>query len=499
MTNCISISNLRNIKSLEFTIPQQGAWLLTAGNGAGKTSLLACLRRIGQANAFPVHFPASAESENLDDFTAAAITYRLGDKEVEYAYRGARWAPRPRANSGLLSAFGYPEVIYIGANADRITPRPEDFTVRRVKSAPSALIDAANKIFETKKFDNLKIINLSRGGGNQAFLLKVADSPAKYHSEKNFSLGELCILKLIEEIRDCKNQSLILIDELEMALHPRAQVQLYRYLEGAAKVKNLTIIFSTHSVSLLKTVPRSQIIFLDKDDKGTVTTVQGCFPAFAVGNITLGEERAPDVVLYVEDEVAKTVLESLVQLSLRTKFSSINLFPDVRVIPIGDFKAVVQFLHHHRAMMPERTRSFAILDRDVKEETLVHWRSSNDHKHLGLFEKLKHQIDYLPWTPEVGILNFLRNRQHAESMIREDLGRPAFVINQIAISSADSKNGKPLRDAAKKIVTEISENISSIMGLTPDEGKRRICQIFSRDEYSRCEAQILGLLLPKLS
>jgi recombinational DNA repair ATPase RecF len=102
MSGTIKISNLRNVGSMEFELPSQGVWLLTAENGGGKTSLLACLRRIGYRNAFPVHFPVSVESTNLDDYNGASVTYVLDEEEVEYAYRGERWAPRPRKNSQLL-------------------------------------------------------------------------------------------------------------------------------------------------------------------------------------------------------------------------------------------------------------------------------------------------------------------------------------------------------------------------------------------------------------
>jgi hypothetical protein len=485
---------------MQFDLPPQGVWLLTAANGAGKTSLLACLRRIGYANAFPVHFPASAESQNLDDFSNASITYSIDDDKVEYAYRGERWAPRPRKNSNLLERYGYPQVIYLGANADRITPRPEDFAPRRVRTAPPTLVTAANRIFETEKFDELKVINLTSGAGNQAFLMKVSDNPAKYHSEKNFSLGELCILKLIEGIMGCPNHSLILIDELEMALHPRAQVQLYRYLDEVAAQKRLTVIFSTHSVSLLKTVPRAKIIFLDKDDRGDVSVVRGCFPTYAIGNITLGEEKAPDTVLYVEDEVAKAIIEPLVKLALQNKFAENSLFPDVRVVPIGGFDAVVQFLTQHGVLMPAGTRAFAMLDNDVKVETVAQWTTAGNHKRLAEFQTIGDNIDYLPWTPEVGMLLFLRDkRQQAERMVREELGRPTFCLNTQILESSNGLTGSDLRKAAKKIIAKIADDVSNLVGRDRDYAIRMLCQLFAKEQFQSNRADILRLILPKVS
>jgi len=484
---------------MSFDIPEQGVWLLTAGNGAGKTSLLACLRRIGNSQAFATHFPASFESENLDDFSGASITYTIQNEEVEYAYRGARWAPRPRKNSHLLARFGYPRVIYIGATAERITPRPDDFVPKKVRAAPQTLITAANQIFETTKFDNLKVINLTTGVGNQAFLLKVQDGPAKYHSEKNFSLGELCVLKLIEGLRETPDQSLILIDELEMALHPRAQIQLYRYLEAAARTKRLTIIFSTHSVSLLKTVPRSKVIYLDRDENGVVNAVRGCFPTYAIGNITLGEERAPDIVLYVEDEMARAIVEPLVKLVLQDNFASNILFPDVRVIPIGGFSSVVQFLSNHGMLMPEGTRCFALLDEDVRSDTVREWEASGNYQRLADFQRIGDRLGYLPWSPELGMMEFLRDRRaSAERMLRDEFGRTGLTIEAADFRRAENKQGAELRKAAKQVIAAVGERIGNAVGKEKDRAVEILCQVFVKEQYVERRAEILGLLMPKL-
>lgn len=142
----ITIKKLRHIDSLEFEIPQPGVWMLTGSNGTGKTSLLGCLRRIGNRNAFPLHFPTSRKSDRLDSNEGASIIYETPTGEVTYTYKTERWVPTPKAQSRALSSLGYPEVIYIAADADRIEPRKEDFSPNRVKPAPAGIIAAANTI-----------------------------------------------------------------------------------------------------------------------------------------------------------------------------------------------------------------------------------------------------------------------------------------------------------------------------------------------------------------
>ena len=77
-----------------------------------------------------------------------------------------------------------------------------------------------------------------------------------YYSEKNFSLGEILILNTLLLIDDVTAGSMLLIDELEMALHPRVQIRLLKYLENKAIEKNLVIILSTHSSSLIKSAKK---------------------------------------------------------------------------------------------------------------------------------------------------------------------------------------------------------------------------------------------------
>jgi len=180
MPKTITIKNLRSITELNFTLPDPGVHILVGPNGSGKTTLLACLRRLGQPNAFPLHFPASALT-NIDDFSAARIVYEANGRIVTYSYAGERWVPVPRSSSNVLDDFGYPDISYAGATADRITPRGEEFQSVRAYPAPAPLIRAANEIFETERFSQLRTIYLTRGSRNQALLL------AQHHPNRRIS------------------------------------------------------------------------------------------------------------------------------------------------------------------------------------------------------------------------------------------------------------------------------------------------------------------------
>lgn len=497
MAGTVEIINLRNIRKLRFEIPDRGVSLLTAGNGAGKTSLLACLRRIGHSNAFPVHFPSSLRSERLDNHSSGVVTYEINGETVEYAYRGERWTPRPRTNSHLFQRFGYPSVIYIGATADRITPRPEDFDTRHIRAASRVIIDAANAIFETTKFSMLRTINLTRGVGNDAFVLAIDGNPQTYHSEKHFSLGELCVLKLLRLLKDVNNNSMIIVDELEMALHPRAQVKLLRYLEEQAQAKSLTIIFSTHSVTLLKTIDRRRIIYLDKQDGGEIRPIYGCYPTYAIGNIASEEETLPDIMLYVEDVFARDMLNAFFEKFADERFADPTARPTAKIVPIGGFQEVVAFLERNRAVLPDHVTQKAVLDADVSTETLAQWRQNENHAQLAKFQRLQDNIKFLPFTPEVGLMNYIAsNLQAFEQSLRQRCGDNQLQIGGIIVRYDTALQGSLLRNAAKASARELTEYIEQRTGRSTDMVREQLCGVFVSSAWGEFRVDFMQLFGP---
>jgi len=494
MPGSIEICNLRNIRRLRFPIPDRGVWLLTGANGAGKTSLLACIRRLGNRNAFPVHFPSSLRSDRLDNHATGTVTYEVNGSKVEYAYRGERWTPRPRSASHMFDSFGYSSVTYMGATADRITPRPEDFDTRNVKTVDKQIIAAANQIFQTGKFSNLRSINLSRGTGNDAFVLALGTSPQTYHSEKHFSLGELCVLKLLRLLKNVANNSMIIVDELEMALHPRAQVELLRYLERQAKEKSLTVIFSTHSVTLLKTIDHSRIIYLEKQDDGDIRPVFGCFPTYAIGNIASDEEALPDIMLYVEDLFARDFLISFYELFVNEKYTDPTLRPSAKIVPVGGFNEVIGFLDRNRSVLPSSVKQMAVLDRDVSDEVLSAWKRAQNHTKLAKYDHLKKQIAFLPFTPEVDILEFVYGKSATfEQKIRERFGDNQLHVREIISRYDETLEGASKRKNAKVIVEELINYLKTRTQGTDDVVREKLAGMFAIASWPTYKSTFMSL------
>lgn len=468
MTTKLTIKNLKNIRMLEFELPSPGAYLLTGTNGSGKTSLLTCLSRLRNSGAFQRGFRSSAHN-SLDSHRGASVEYQIDGQSVTYTYVEERWAPLPRKNSGLLATCGYPEVAYIAADADRVEPQQQEFAPRRVKATPQALRDAMNTIFSTARFSELCYLNIKRGGRNKAYLIKQTQpgKPSIYFSERNFSLGELCVLKLLLALEDIADHSLVLIDELELAIHPRAQTQLFNYLAHFSKQKDLTIIFSTHSVTLIKSTNRRKVLFL-QNASGIVTCTSGCYPTFALGHITSGEEVSPDCVVYVEDDSARKCVVAMIDLYRQQMKEPIAL-PTALPVPLGGFRQILEFLDKAPQMLPNHTKLVAALDADVRDESLADYAKNADHEMLQLFERLKGQLFYLPWTPEVGLVQLIRsNIPVHETGLKGYLSDNRIVIPNDWGAGYEKQKGKSLRNFCKKAVYDLGRQIEVLLGKSND-------------------------------
>ncbi len=451
----IEISNLKSLKNLEFELPESGVWVLTGLNGSGKSSLLTCILRIRNPMAFPKYFKASLSPKGrVDSFVGAKITYTINGSKVSYEYVNERWVPTPRKNAKLFEQAPFGSIAHIAADPDRIQPRQEDLKTKKIKTADPNLIKYANEIFDTTRFNNLRRVNATRGM-SEALLIETTTAPTKkaYFSERNFSLGEICVLKLIRTVLKQPPKSLILIDEVELALHPRAQVKLLSVLKKIAAEKDLIILLSSHSVTLIKSADRKRLIFLDVVD-GDVKACYSCFPSYILGQVAFTEESAKDVIFFVEDDHSDFLLEAIID-KFKASFSGqSSRVPQYSNIKIGGASQVVKFIEATPRMLNDSTRRFGVLDQDV-EETLAQVQLENSSR--SYLKNNKGQFKFLPVTPEVGLLHWLTDQKNALDQICTKLNVPRSQIpfDSARADSVLSTTGKDLRDNSKKMVQEL--------------------------------------------
>lgn len=459
MISKITIDKVKNVKHLEFIIPEKtGVYLLVGPNGAGKTTLLTCLDRIGNPQAFAQNFVTSKLNTEIDQYKNSIITYEIDEPSMKLSYRkkNQRWAVTPKNGSSKLSMFGFESTIFIQADAKRIDVPSEDIRQGDYVDASSAVKEGLNELFETRKYSRLKRLKNTYGRGRKVQYYYVFHEGNQYYSEKRFSTGELALLRLVERIADIPDYSMILLDEAEMALHPRIQKNLLDFLNRKSSEKKLTIIIATHSITMIKAVDKFHIFMLDDLGKGKLEVITPCYPAKAIGCVDFIENTIYDAIFFVEDEMAKLLLKKMIQRCIDNRqFESINFC----VVPVGGYRETAKLALNTKDMLFSRSKVFAVWDEDVFSETIP-----NDLDIKALHNDNKETIFNLGCTPELWMINALESEN--ETIINKF--RDSFRIEVRNILMSDDykkcKNSKPRKLAKAKldVVIDLIEKASGI-------------------------------------
>ena len=140
----------------------------------------------------------------------------------------------------------------------------------KVGDVQKKVFNEINEIFENLSID-IKVEDISQDGRNITLFTNSSgdefDINELSSGEKQLFLRTLAIKMLNPE------NSIILIDEPELSLHPKWQqriVDVYRKIG-----KNNQIIIATHSPHILGSVKKENIMLLDKDDEGKIVVRTG--------------------------------------------------------------------------------------------------------------------------------------------------------------------------------------------------------------------------------
>ena len=140
----------------------------------------------------------------------------------------------------------------------------------KVGDVQKKVFNEINEIFENLSID-VKVEDISQDGRNITLFTNSSgdefDINELSSGEKQLFLRTLAIKMLNPE------NSIILIDEPELSLHPKWQ---QRIVDVYKKIgKNNQIIIATHSPHILGSVKKENIMLLDKDDEGKIVVRTG--------------------------------------------------------------------------------------------------------------------------------------------------------------------------------------------------------------------------------
>ena len=301
----ISINFEKNDKPLDLVV-------LAGSNGSGKTRILEsikdyfesyidiqaikiinnlqiffekeekeCIDKIGSEKYFYSalkYFSLNDKKENLNDSSYLVIKKNLLIlPKIIYVPTEINFQKMDIAITNLVQKYEFLNIV----NTNLIKDIPSYIATKmisemfknkneKVEDIQRKVFDEINEIFENLNID-VKVEDISQDGRNITLFTNSSgdefDINELSSGEKQLFLRTLAIKMLNPE------NSIILIDEPELSLHPKWQ---QRIVDVYTKIgKNNQIIIATHSPHILGSVKKENIMLLDKDGEGKIVIKTG--------------------------------------------------------------------------------------------------------------------------------------------------------------------------------------------------------------------------------
>ena len=498
----ITLENIKGIKKLEYEAPNKvGIYVLTGVNGSGKSTLLTALARISDTSVFSAQFKETP----FDSYKGAKISYHIEKDgkthEVSYLKKDKKWDPYPTGHR-LKDIAPFTEVVYISTTNQRfieseIKDKPIEKAETKANAASSALKNGMKDILNTDKFEDLKYQTITNKGGgarnprrkNRVYYIPTDNNSA--FSELNFSLGERMVLNALYALENIKEKALLLIDEIELALHPVAQIRFYNYLKKIAKEKQLMVIISTHSPSLIRYA--SQRHFLEPQPDGSVEVKTDCYPSYILRDVTIEEETPPDYTLFVEDDQARWLLSAIIKkMKVEENFSKKLSY---KIVPVGGWRETINLMKEFMYTSPYSKRNVeAFPDKDaedsIEEIREKEKKTEHDKEILELWDSCKANICPLHITPELGVWEWLkidRAPDKLEESIEKEVGTNSFRMKDIVkeVSGMHFQEDKPRKEAKKRLDALVNKLLTKISDKRPEDFYNLIYKSYVEHNYEK--------------
>ena len=331
-------------------------------------------------------------------------------------------------------------VSYLGIN--RIVPPSESKTHRnyaryfqKVNTLEEQQLDKLTTALSLIFGKNYTGIDLMKY--NSYHLFKATRSSLEY-TGFNMGAGENAVLELLTEIMLAGKGSLIVIDEIELGLHAKAQLKLIEILKKWCCEYHCQIICSTHSSFILDSIPLQGRLFLSRTN-GNLDIIPEISSSFAFEK--LSGRKGLELDVFVEDDMGKAFLSNIIPCCLRER---------VNIMIIGSCEAIIRSIaSHYREKKYNFIAFFDGDQRTLKQSQLgkikkaLETKFDQDEKTFDDF--INKRLNYLPGSqwPERVIVDAVLNSEFKDELVNDwnldSIGQLVDELNQAKISGTHNE------------------------------------------------------------
>lgn len=388
----MEITNVKCIKKLQFTFPlDSGIYAITGENGCGKSTLIACASTV---------FYQMPMNDYFGRPNGAMINFSIGPAIRGWEYADNHWN---KANKGdPMKINGFYEGSIIFGNRFRDTSfsvirvldglqkndlqTAEDFVRTNLGLILHNNSEYYKKLYVLKK----TVAQKKQLSGDPYFFESVTGdliSQARMSTGENLLVSVLHSLKVLYNKRTINNDGrpcIVFLDEIELALHSSALRRLILFLKEIANSLNLAIFFSTHSLELLREIKPQNIYYLQYNVDDSISVTNPCYPAYATRNLYSDDGYGNDMVILVEDDLAKIIVEKI--MFNKSLLKNIR----VKVLPTGGWTNTITMAYDITStnLLLKGTKLAIVLDRDIKKDVPAFLKNHKECSGL--------KIDFLP-------------------------------------------------------------------------------------------------------
>lgn len=469
----VKIHNVKNIDDFKFEVPvEKGLYALTGENGSGKSTVISCAAAAFYVPSFEDYFGSPREG--------AYIEFDFEGRQRSVKEKDGKWI-NP---SNTLGITGFYEGSIVFGN------RFKDIDYSLLGKLATIKFEQLNDASDFVKKSLGSILHDDEDYYKTLYVLKNEEAkrlglqrPTYYYKNKgtlisqlNMSTGENLLLTILSSIeRRLKKKvygetpAFMFLDEVELALHSSALRRLVFFLREIAEKNNTVVLFSTHSIELIRSIPAENIFYLQRHVDGSIEVITPCYPVYATRNLE-ASNYGHDFIIMVEDDLAKTIVERI----LRDKRLLSN--KRILVISVGGWPQVLRFAYDtiRSNLALSTTKILIVLDRDIKDSVAGFMKKERigfsikpnylPIKSLEkyLLEKLVKDVDVILFRE---LNDYLFQAKSLDVIIKK---YNTDVKNGVYTDSEKIANGKMLYEVLKHELHQIRKTDSDLVAIIVD-------------------------------